>query len=315
MDLESIYLVENLSTYNFEDTIFLASDIDAIVEKLMHPIVLKEVEKILFLAHVLKTTIDICRNIVHNYETLEELLKVNWSSTQNGAEKLKFYEKLATDDPVKMVAIRILLTRDGARSLGIMQEFYRMHYSKETFKAMLANVQQSIPSFAANNAFNCLKASVLHANSTIRLQEMCHKTKSSNITDIVMLAHLSDRPGFTECVQEFRIKLSNPINEDMLNKQILVLRKLFNDSKSLQGYQDVLKLDQFYDLNMTVLKLYHDRLLSKNVCYDSNIVMLLYLLQSDSLHDTVLRSEFLNESRFGSLDRLRIVLLELQNFR
>ncbi|KFB51940.1 AGAP013387-PA-like protein [Anopheles sinensis] len=276
MDLESIYLVENLSTYNFEDTVFLAADIDAIVEKLMQPLVPKEVEKILFLAHVLKTTIHICRTIVHNYETLEELLKVNWSAKQHGVKKMEFYEKLASDDPVKMICNRILLARDGAGCLGIMQEFYRMHYSKEAFKAMLRNVHKSIPLISANNTFNVFKASIFRTNDSHASLEppscdaITRQAKSTTGTDIITLSKSMNSPNFTKDIDEFQERIANPANEEVISKQILMLGKLFNNTQSLKRYQEALKNDLFYRANMMLLKLYHDRLLAKNICYDTS---------------------------------------------
>uniref|UniRef100_A0A182M274 Uncharacterized protein n=1 Tax=Anopheles culicifacies TaxID=139723 RepID=A0A182M274_9DIPT len=308
MDLTSIYLVENLSNYNFEDVVFLAADINAIVEALLQPIVLKDVEKVLFLGKLLKTVLHICRTVVCNYTTLEELLKVNWSSSDDYSKKWRFFEKLSLADPVHVIAKRILLSKDGEKCLGIMQEFFQLHYSKEAFKQVLQSVQKSIPSIASLAAYQTLRKTISGTDITNET------TLNSKEIDIVALANHTTSNDFRKLAETLQAKLNGSDNEELLKVQMRALKSLFHDTTSMERYQVALKSDSYYQLNLALLKFYHDHLLTKNILYDTNIIMLLYLLRQNGAHDALLREEFFNETRLGGPERMRILLLELQNF-
>uniref|UniRef100_A0A182Y5B7 Uncharacterized protein n=1 Tax=Anopheles stephensi TaxID=30069 RepID=A0A182Y5B7_ANOST len=310
MDLSSIYLVENLNSYNFEDVVFLAADINAIVEALMRPPVLKDTEKILFLAKLLQTVLHICRTVVCNYTTLEELLKVNWSSADNGTQKWQFYEKLTLDDPVRAVAKMLLLSKDGEQCLGIMQEFYRLYYTKEAFKELLISVQKSVPALGFDCAYQALKKTItgkdrVDTSANLQLNEM----------NIVELGHHISSNEFKKVAESLQQKLSASDNEQELKTQLQALKSLFRaNATSMERYREALKDDSYYQLNLAVLKAYHDHLLAKNILYDTNIIMLLHLLRQSGVCDATLRKEFFNETRLGGPERMRVLLLELENF-
>lgn len=308
MDLSSIYLVENLSNYNFEDVVFLAADINSIVEALMQPLVMKETEKTMFLAQVLKTALHICRTVTCNYTTLEELLKMNWSSAENSTQKWTFFEQLTLEDPVQVTARRILLSNQGVLCLGIIQEFYRMYYSKETFKEMLNGVCKLVPASIANHAFQSLKKTM---SATGETNAPSHQ---SNEMNIVTLANHYNAKDFKNCVDKLQEKLNEPDKEELLKAQLHALKMLFSSATLMGRYEEALKSDVYYQLNLTLLKLYHDNLLTNNILYDTNVIMLLYLLRQNGVHDVLLKKEFLNETRLGGHERMRVVLLELQNF-
>ncbi|XP_058840154.1 uncharacterized protein LOC131695631 [Topomyia yanbarensis] len=284
----------------------------------------------LFLGHLLARALEASREVVKNFEELEELLRINWSNSGgcDAERKWQFVRETTGSGVVNRVARRILLAKGGERCLAIVKGFYRKFYSKEDFRKVIDETKKEIVWKRAATDILKLKADVDPVvRNCLESLEKVEDFRSDDPKEAIKQAFQFDLPtlavwansgsvsniSLCKALAGITIHLQTG-DREYLQQQLLAIRKITTDLYSMERYQNLMEFQPFYEVNVELLKTHHQNLRQKELLYDSNTILLCHLIYGKSQMAQFLE-DFLNETYLGGANNLELILAELQNFK